>query len=240
MKMFEIPITRHPELPEGVPLVADFHDMRNRLSYYLPILREIDNVRVPVTKFFPIEGDYDTYPEIEYRDVTEYMQDQQMRQAFVRGDYSSAKFDGDSGGLIDSQDPYDIEGVVIEMIRQLARAKRHLGSRIAVREWIPPAREVRFFLRDGGVYYADSTDDDNEMEWPWVQARHVARTMDTYAWSCDFIEHEKTGKWYCIDCGLDGLYHNEKRWVAISEHIDESKSPAQYTERMPRPEVLNR
>jgi len=237
--MFEIPITQHHKLPEGVPLVADFHDMRNRLSYYLPILQGIDRVRTPVTKFFPIEGDYDSYPEIEYRDVTRFMQDQHMREAFVRGDYSSAKYE-DEGRHIESQDPYDIEGVIIEMMRQLARSKRHLGSRIAVREWIPPAREVRFFLRNGGVLYADSTDDDAETEWPWVDARHVARQMDSYAWSCDFIEHEQTGKWYCIDMGLDGLYYSEKYgWTPHSEHIDKSMSPKQCVDEMPNPETLN-
>lgn len=239
--MFEIPITRHHKLPDDVPLVADFHDMRNRLSYYLPILRETENVRTPITRFFPIEGDYDSYPEIEYRDVTQFMQDQQMRESFVRGDYSSAKFDGDSGSRITSQDPYDIETVVLELLRQHGRSKRHLGSRIAVREWIPHDVEVRFFLRDGGVLYADSTDNDNEMEWPWVEARHIARQMDTYAWSCDFIRHEKTGKWYCIDMGLDGLYYSQKYgWTAHSEHLDESKSPERFADAMPSPERLIR
>jgi hypothetical protein len=239
--MFEIPITKHHKLPEGVPLVADFSDMRNRLSYYLPVLRAIDDVNVPITKFFPIEGDYDSYPEIEYRDITTFMQDQKMRQAFVRGDYSSGKFDGDSGSRITSQDAFDIEGVVIEMMRQLARSKRHLGGRIAVREWIPPAREVRFFLRDGEIQYADSVDDDRESEWPWDTANTIAQQMDTYAWSCDFIEHEKTGMWYCIDMGLDGLYYSEKHgWVPHSGHHDESQSPERFVDGMPRPEVLSR
>jgi len=235
---FEIPITQNRKLPHGVPLVADFHDMRNRLSYYYPILKTIDGVRTPITKFFRIGGDYDSFPEIPYRDITEFMQSQHMKKAFVRADYSSAKFDS-SGRRIDSQDPHDVEGVVLEMIRQLSRSKRHLGGRIAVREWIPPAREVRFFLRDGEILYADSTDDDVETEWPWVDARHVARQMDSYAWSCDFIEHEKTGKWYCIDMGLDGLYYSDDHgWTSHSEHIDKSQSPAERTERMPHPEKL--
>lgn len=54
------PITSHPDLPEEVPLVADFHDDRNRLSYYQPILETLD-VRTPVTKFFEIEGDADKF-----------------------------------------------------------------------------------------------------------------------------------------------------------------------------------
>lgn len=236
----EIPITKHHELPDGVPLVADFHDMRNRLSYYFPILRTIEEVRTPVSQFYRIEGDFGSYPELEYRDITRFMQDQQMREAFVRGDYSSAKYDSD-GRHIESQDPYDIESVVLEMMRQLARGKRHLGERIAVREWIPPEREVRFFLRDGEIYYADSVNDSAETEWPWVQARHVARTMDTYAWSCDFIEHSETGRWYCIDMGLDGLYYSEKHgWTPHSEHLQEDKSPRQFADEMPNPEVLSR
>lgn len=234
----EVPITRHPKLPEGVPLVANFHDMRNRLSYYLPILREVDGVRTPVTQFFPVEGNYDSYPEIEYRDITRFMQDQQMMEAFVRSDYSSAKFDED-GRHIQGQDSWDIETTVIEMMRQLARNKRHLGGRIAVREWIPHDTEVRYFIRDGEVLYGDSLDGPGA-DFPVGQAHKVARQFDTYAWSCDFIRHEKTGKWYCIDMGLDGLYHTGDEWIAISEHLNESKSPEQFTDQMPKPEALLR
>lgn len=231
--MYEIPITNHPELPEGVPLVADFHDMRNRLSYYLPLLREVDGVRVPVTRFFPVEGDYDSYPDIEYRDITEFMQDQSMCFAFVRGDYSSAKLDS-SGRRIDSHDPYDIEGVIIEMMRQLSRSKRYLGSRIAVREWIPHEVEVRFFIRNGEVVYGDSVE--GFVPDAPIGQHEVANAFDKYAWSCDFIKHKRTHKWYCIDMGLDGLYYSDRNeWVAHSEHLDEDKSPAQFTERMPRP-----
>lgn len=238
--MFEIPITRHPKLPDGVPLVADFNDDRNRLSYYYPILREIDNVRTPITKFVPVDGTYDSYPEIEYRNITRFMQDQQMQSAFVRGDYSSAKFDGDSGSRIDSHDPYDVETVVLEMLRQLGRAKRCLGSRLAVREWIPHDHEVRFFIRGGEILYSGSISDLAGHKRPYHMASRVASAFDKLAWSCDFIRHEKTGKWYCIDMGLDGLYYSEKHgWTSHSEHLDEDYSPAQFSEEMPNPETLN-
>jgi hypothetical protein len=231
--MTEIPITNHPKLPDGVPLVAGLHDMRNRLSYYYPILRDIQRVNTPITKFFSISGDYDSYPETEYREVTRFMQDQQMRNAFVRGDFSSAKFDS-SGRRINSQDPYDIEGVVLEMMRQLGRAKRHLGGRIAVREWIPHEHEVRFFIRNGEVHYSASLSDLSSHKRPYKQAELVAEKFDTYAWSCDFIRHEKTGTWYCIDMGLDGLYKSrDGSWVAISEHLDEDNSPERFTDEMP-------
>jgi len=68
MTMFQIPITNHPELPDEVPLVADFHDMRNRLSYYYPILRDIDEIKTPITKFFSVDGNYNSYPQISYRE----------------------------------------------------------------------------------------------------------------------------------------------------------------------------
>jgi hypothetical protein len=237
--MFEIPITSHPELPDEVQLVADFHDMRNRLSYYYPILREMGTVNTPITKFFPIEGDKESYLSVEYREVTRFMQDISAQEAFIRGDFSSAKYE-DEGRHIESQDPYDIETVFLEMVRQLARGDRHIGGRVAVREWIPPAREVRFFLSDGEILYADSVEDDVETEWPWVQARHIARQMDNYAWSCDFIEHEKTGKWYCIDMGLDGLHYIDGYgWCEHSEHLDDSMSPRQFTDAMPTPETFN-
>ena len=61
----EIPITNHPEIPDGVPLVANFNDDRNRLSYYYPLLNATNDIRVPITKFIPIDGTYDTYPDID-------------------------------------------------------------------------------------------------------------------------------------------------------------------------------
>lgn len=234
----EIPITKHPKLPDGVPLVASFNDDRNRLSYYFPILNEIEGVRVPITKFIPVNGNYDTYPDIEYRDITKFMQDIQAKEIFVRGDYSSAKFDSKSGSYINSQDPYDIEHTVLELLRQLGLSKRHLGSRIAVREWIPHDREVRYYINKGEIQYRDSIDEGNT--YPDKMAEKVANVLSTLSWSCDFIRHEKTGKWYCIDMGLNGLYYNGEKWISHSEHLDKSKSPEKFADEMPSPEVLNR
>ena len=229
----EIPITDHPQLPEGVPLVASFHDDRNRLSYYYPSLREISGIRTPPTKFLPVRGGFDSYPDIEYRDATRFMQDLSMQKAFVRGDYSAGKFDGEEGSKIDSQDPYDIETVVLELLRQLGRSKRHLGGRIAIREWIPHDREVRYFIRDGAVVYRDSLDDGETF--PDAQARTVAQQFSSFAWSVDWIRHKTTGVWYCTDMGLDGLYYAGTGWTAISEHLDEQHSPQQYASEMPDP-----
>jgi len=234
----EIPITKHPDLPDGVPLVASFNDDRNRLSYYYPILNEIEGVRVPITKFIPVHGSYDTYPDIEYREITKFMQNIQANEIFVRGDYSSAKFDGKSGSYINSQDPYDIETTVLELLRQLGRSKRHLGGRIAVREWIPHDREVRYYINKGNIQYRASTDEGEE--YPDDMAEKVSNVLQTFSWSCDFIRHKKTNKWYCIDMGLNGLYYNGKTWISHSEHIDKSKSPEQFINEMPHPEKLKR
>jgi hypothetical protein len=232
----EIPITTHSKLPEEVPLVASFHDDRNRLSYYHPRLRSIEGVLTPLTEFLPVEGSFHSYPEIEYRDATRFMQNISTQEAFVRGDYSSGKYEGDTGSKIDSQDPYDIETVVLELLRQLGRGKRYLGGRIAIREWVPHDREVRFFVRDGSVIYGASLDDGDEF--PDATAERIAGHFTDLAWSVDFIRHETTGRWYCIDLGLDGLYHTGTEWIAISEHLEEEHSPQQYTDEMPAPERL--
>lgn len=232
----EIPITEHPKLPEGVPLVANFNDDRNRLSYYFPLLREIDGVRTPVTEFFAVDGHLETFPEIEYREITRFMQDIGTTNAFVRGDFSSGKYDGNEGSKIESQDAVDIENVVLEMFRQLALSGRHLGRRIAVREWIPHDAEVRFFVRDGQVVYAGTLDDVPDAEFPDLQAELVAEAFDTFAWSVDFIRNEFSGKWYCIDMGLDGLYHDGEGWISISEHLSEEHSLERYFEAMPEPQ----
>jgi len=231
------PVVSHPGLPGGVPLVADFTDDRNRLSYYHPMLKQIEGVRTPLTLFVDVEGSYDTYPEVEYREVTRFMQAIGARKAFVRGDYSSGKLGGERGSKIESQDPYDIEGVTIEMMRQLARTKRHLGGRVAFREWIPHDTEVRFFIRDGEAVHWDSDDepDGEEPEPPRGAAQEVTRVFTHFAWSVDFIRHEQTGKWYCTDMGLDGLYHNGSEWIAISEHRETGLSPERHADEMPAP-----
>ena len=232
----EIPITDHPKLPEGVPLVGSFHDDRNRLSYYYPRLRSLEGVRTPLTTFLPVEGDFDSYPEIEYRDATRFMQDIGVQEAFVRGDYSSGKYDGDTGSKIESQDPYDIETVVLELLRQLGRGKQYLGGRIAIREWVPHDREVRYFVRDGEVVYGSSIDDSEEF--PDSAAETVADHFTDLAWSVDFIRHETTDEWYLIDMGLNGPYHTGSEWIAMSEHLKEEHSPQQYTHQMPEPNRL--
>jgi hypothetical protein len=231
----QYPIT--DPLPEGVPLVADFHDNRNRLSHYFPVLKQSD-IRVPVTKFWEIDGDYNTRPEIDWREITGFMQHQSMRWAFVRGDFSSGKYGGDEGSVINSQDAYDIEDTVLEMFKQLAYDDRWLGRRIAVREYIPHDREIRAFVRDGETLYMDSVGDGSG--YPGEQVEEAAQLFDTFAWSVDFIRHSKTGKWYCIDMGLDGLHYGaNNEWTAISEHIQEEHSPEQYVDEMPpRPDLL--
>lgn len=233
---FVTPVTDHPKLPDGVPLVADFDDDRNRLSYYHPQLRTNPGVRVPQTIFLDVAGSLQSHPEIEYRELTRWMQDQSLRRAFVRGDFSSGKLDGDSGSLVEGQDPHIIETTVLELLRQLFRAKRSLGGRIALREWIPHDVEVRYFIRNGQILYADTLDGVERASFPDPQAGCVADMFDRFAWSVDFIRHETTGKWYCTDLGLDGLYWSGTEWIAISEHMDDEHSPEQCADQMADPE----
>jgi len=233
----EIPIQSHPALLDGVPLVASFHDDRNRLSYYYPILDQLDGVRVPVTKFFSVDGSLDSHLDIDYRAITQFMQDIQTKEVFVRSDYCSAKYNDDDGSRITSQDAFDIETVVLELVRQLGRQKRWLGGRIAIREWVPHDREVRYFIRNGEVVYRGCVDGDGE--YPDKMSERVAEGFRTFAWSADFIRHEQTGKWYCIDMGLDGLHApdgGDRTWVAISEHTDPEQSPERFIDEMPEPQ----
>jgi len=225
-------------LPEGVPLVAEFHDDRNRLSYYYPRLEEIEGVNTPDTQFFEIEGNAQTHLHLDYRDITCFMQEIDSECAFMRGDYSSAKVGGEESLKIESQDPYDIEESFATFIRDIILSQRHIGRRFVVREWIPHDVEVRYFIRDGEILYGDSVKG-FKADWPVGQAHKVAKEFDQAAWSCDFIRHRETGEWYCIDMGLDGLYHDGQRWVAISEHLDkEQHSPENHVEEMPDPETL--
>lgn len=222
-------------LPDGVPLVASFNDDRNRLSYYYPKLKEKEGVNVPETKIFEIEGGIDTFPHLDFRDITCFMQDIDSINAFIRGDYSSAKVGCERSVKIESQDPYDIEENFATFIKDIILSRRWIGSKFIVREWIPHEVEVRYFIRDGEILYADSVVG-FEGDWPVGQADKVSEVFDEDAWSCDFIRHEKTGEWYCIDMGLDGLYHDGDRWISISEHLDGENSPENYSDEMPQPE----
>lgn len=235
MNELQVPVTKHPRLPDEVPLVASFHDDRNRLSYYYPIVRSLDYVITPLTKFLPVRGNFQSYPDIEYRHATEFMQGLKLMTAFVRGDFSSGKYDGSTGTKIESQDPYEIETVVLEMLQQLARGKRHLGGRIAIREWIPHDIEVRYFIRGGEILYRDTLDESPD-SWPDKTVQTVAQRFQTFAWSVDLIRYKTTGTWYLTDMGLDGLYHNGSEWIAISEHLQDEYSPEKYAEEMAQPE----
>lgn len=232
---FHVPITDHPDLPEGVPLVAMFHDARNRLSYYLPLLRGIEGVPVPDTEFFTVTGDADSFFTVEYREITRFMQDLDTVEAFVRGDHSSGKYRGEAGSKITSQDPLDIEETVTEMFKQLCQGKRRIGGRIAVREWIPHDVETRYFIRDGELLYREPHEAVSSYDAPDEIVRRIAERFDAFAWSVDLIKHEVTGEWFVIDMGLDGLQPNDGGWLAISEHTDPNYSPDLYADEMPGP-----
>lgn len=226
--MFHVPVTDHRDLPDGVPLVAEFHDDRNRLSYYYPLLHD---VQTPETEFFSVEGGVDSFFDVEYREITRFMQYLGSAEAFVRGDFSSGKYEGEVGSKIESQDPFDIETTVTEMFKQLTQGKRHIGGRIVVREWIPHDAEARYFIRDGEILYRDSHEDVDE--YPDEMMEKVADTFDTFAWSADAIRHETTGEWYVIDMGLDGLQPHDGGWFDISEHLDGDYSNEIHADEMP-------
>lgn len=229
----ETPITNHPKLPREVPLIANFHDDRNRLSYYYPLLNEKDGIRAPLTTFLQVNGGKETYLYCDYRKATKFMQDLGCRRAFIRSNFSSAKYDED-GRIITSQDRTEIEKSVLNLFEQLSLSKRHIGGKIAIREYIPHDIEVRYFIRNGEVLYRGSLD--SPQQYPDDMAIHVANTFDSLSWSVDFIKHAQTGKWYCIDMGLDGLYHDGTEWIAISEHINKDYSPEKYRKQMADPQ----
>lgn len=237
----ETPITSHPALPEQVPLIAGFHDDRNRLSYYHPIIKSLPGVNTPTTKFFSVDGGVDTVPVCEYREITKFMQDLPTKTAFIRGDFSSAKL-SQEGRRLTSQDPIAIKRTVGELVKNLIVTERHLGGRIAVREYIPHDVEIRYFIRSGEYeYHEDLTDNEvftGSVSLPTPQVKEIANSFSQFSWSVDFVLHEETGTWVCIDMGLDGLYYSEdsNEWVSISEHPDPEASPEQFIDEMPSPD----
>lgn len=236
----ETPITEHDALPEDIPLIADFHDDRNRLSYYHPRLEQLQPVQTPTTKFFPITGGINSIPTCNHREITKFMQDLNTTNAFIRGDFSSSKISQD-GRILTSQDAETITQTISELLKGLYITERHLGRRVAVREYIPHDTEIRYFIRNGSYYYHEQLTDENfpndPISLPKGQIKTIAEEFSHFGWSVDFILHEDTKEWYCIDMGLDGLYYNDNtsEWVAISEHPDKTRSPEQYSDVMPNP-----
>lgn len=252
-------------LPDGVPLVADFHHDYNRLSYYYP--RIPDDIRTPETEFFPMETASGGLPEFDDHAVAHWMRERDYQQAFVRGDFSSAKVAPRKGSLIYEPVSDVVRDTVAHLVSDLITQRRRLGGKMAVREWLDldycPRQnanhlhhtEVRYFIRDGRVYrpepldkwieshrdceqtYSYVEEDLDSISFPDEQAEIVAETFDDLAWSCDFARHAKTGDWYCIDMGLDGLYWIEEteEWCPISGHGDdpEGLSPKNYIDQMP-------
>lgn len=229
------PITNHQALPDEVPLVAGFHDDRNRLSYQYPRLAACDGVNTPVTRFFQIEGSVETTLSCDYREITKFMQDISTQNAFIRSDFSSAKLEK-KGRKITSQDPYDIKQTMGVLIGNLIETQRHIGGKIAVREYIPHEIEIRFFIREGSVVYHEEVHEDISI--PSEQITTIAEEFDTLSWAVDFIYHSESGEWVCIEMGLNGLYYSEesRKWIAISEHPDPSMSPEEHTNKMPNPD----
>lgn len=236
----ETPITDHPALPDAVPLVAGFHDDRNRLSYYHPLITDLPSVTTPTTKFFNINGSIDTTLTCNYREITKFMQDIDGENAFIRSDFSSAKLSRE-GRQLTSQDPTEIKLTIGELIKSLIVTERHIGGRIAVREHIPHNTEIRYFIHNGSYQYHEQINAENghdaPVSLPTPQAKEIADALPRFSWSVDFILHEDTATWYCIDMGLDGLYHNDvdDKWVSISEHPNRDKSPEQHIDKMPNP-----
>jgi len=235
------PITADRNLPKGVPLVASFNDNRNRLSYYHPIIKQIDGVRTPITEFHKLSGSLNTVPQIDCRPLTEFMQEVNLRKAFIRGDYSSGKL-SQQARVVQSQDPVVINQCIAKLVSNLMQTGRHIGEIIAIREFIPHETEIRYFISNGKINYHEKIDKIPKEDLPTEQVQAIAEVMDTFAWSVDLIKHQKTGKWYCIDMGLDGLYYNEQTssWIAISEHPDKNKSPEQYSDDMPNMNALKK
>jgi hypothetical protein len=173
---------------------------------------------------------------------------QQLQNAFIRGDFSSGKYRGTDGSKITSQDSEDIEDVFFELIKQLMKGNRRLGSVVAVREWIPHEYEVRYILQDGEIVSKGSENDLDESKFPDTLAQKVADEFTNFSWSCDFIRHKHTDTWYCIDMGLHGLYYDgvigesyqPNNWTAISEHPQKDESLHNYRERMPTARRLYR
>lgn len=244
----ETPITDHPALPDDVPLVAGFHDDRNRLSYYYPRVQKLDSVKTPTTKFFPVTGGTSSIMTCEYREITKFIQDMNADNAFMRSDFSSAKLSRD-GRVIDSQSPSEIKYTFSMLVQNLISSERYLGDRIAVREHIPHDVEIRYFIRNQSQLTVGITKDNRlvhnnnqfnteSLTLPSEQITAICEEFDSLAWSVDFIRHERTGEWYCIDMGLDGLYYDtdSNEWVSISEHTNQSQSPEQYANNMPQPD----
>jgi hypothetical protein len=225
------PITDHPQLPDEVPLIASFHDNRNKLSHYYPRLTPLTEINTPTTKFFKISGNAETTLSVKYREITKFLQDIHTDLGFIRGDFSSAKLSQD-GRILNSHDPYDIKETFATVVENHILTERHLGKQIAVREYIPHEVEVRYFIENGDILYRQEIPDIEQ--YPSKQAYTVASEFDEFSWSVDFIKHDETNTWYCIDMGLNGLYPEQSNhWIAISEHTDKNHSPQRHADKMP-------
>lgn len=240
----ETPVTNHSEMPGGVPLVADFHDDRNRLSYHYPLINHLPSINTPTTKFFTVSGFPNAIPTFDYDQIAEFMQSLTGTKAFVRGDFSSAKL-SQEGRHINNNTTEEIKQTIGELIKNLVVTEKQLGGRIAVREHIPHDIKLRYFIRDGTYEYHEQLNGGNIREAPVskprAHAKEIANEITRFAWSVDFILHKETKQWYCIDMGLDGLYYETatNSWKSISEHPDESQSPEIHATEMPHPNTFN-
>lgn len=168
-------------LPDGVPLVAGFHHEYNRLSYYYPKLP--DSVRTPETEFFDVDASVGGTPEFGDHAIAHWMREQDYQQAFVRGDFASAKMNPREGGLIYEPVADVVRDTVACLFASLITQQRPIGGQIAVREWLDldycPRQnanhvhhnEVRYFIRDGEIEYC--TDEIDKWEQKHRECDHT-------------------------------------------------------------------
>jgi len=247
--------------PVSEPVIADFHDERNRLDYYWPRVEQLD-VPTPDTTMFELTRKEDGgMPEWDTEGILEWMRERDTQQAFVRSAYKSAL--SREGQYIHNDDPATVDRTIAEMLSSHVMQQMPHGGIVVVREWLDLnfsfyARgdchpEIRFFIDEGEVKAAtprlepgdflseeafESAQDITEQGIRRVKhyARTVAEEFTDNPWSVDFVM-DTNGDWYCTEMGLDGVYYSsdKEQWRNICGHADvEDVSPAvEYADELP-------
>lgn len=250
-------------LPDGVPLVADFNHTFNQLNYYYPRLVDETSVRVPDTRFFEVSvndstPDFDEGAISEWMVENGYKQAfVRGMYASAKTDLQAGSHlhSQDRNDIRQTVSELVRQHIILDRPLGDRIATREMidleyCANPDCQRWHPT--EVRYFIEDGEVDYRFPSKetfieknrecpelfsyvdfDMDALEYPDDWAEEVAREFDELSWSVDFIRDAVTGKWYCNDMGLNGLYYNEttEEWVSICGH-DDGKGPGQYVDQM--------
>jgi hypothetical protein len=218
---------------------SDLHDERYRFDRYWEQLSSID-VPTPRTRIISFESVDDGIPECPTDEIREFMDEENLNQAFLRSGFKAAIDRFKDGSIIHKKTDEQIESTFESLIRQHIMNDVPHGNRLIVRERLrlqfcmeqnhSHRPEIRYFIQNGEIIaktprpdvvdpvpdcpvaYDYVKENLNEVSTPDNIALTVADGFkeSEYPWSVDIVM-DTNGEWWVTEMHIDGVYYNHHK-----------------------------